>query len=179
MCKLQKSIYELKQASRSWNLKFDQSVNSFRFSKSLDEPCVYKRCNGNMVVFLILYIDDILIIGNDVGTLSSVKVWLSGQFDMKNLGEVSHILGIKLLRDRQKRMLGLSQASYIDEILAGYSMQDSKKGFIPFRVGCSLSVNQRPKTPAKIERMRGIPYASAVESLMYAMLCSGLTSALP
>ena len=46
---------------------------------------------------------------------------------MKDLGEASHILGIKLLRDRQKRMLGLSQASYIDEIFARYSIQDSKK----------------------------------------------------
>ena len=64
------------------------------------EPCVYKRCSGNVVVFLILYVDDILLIGNDIGTLSSVKVWLSGQFDMKDLGEASHILGIKLLQDR-------------------------------------------------------------------------------
>ena len=91
---------------------------------------------------------------------------------MKDLGEASHILGIKLLRDRQKRMLGLSQASYIDEILARYSMQDSKKGFVPFRVGNSLSVNQWPKTPAEIERMRGIPYALVVGSLMYVMLCT-------
>ena len=80
-----------------------------------------------MVVFLVLYVDDILLIGNDVGTLSSVKVWLAAQFDMKDLGEASHILGIKLMRDRHKRMLGLSQASYIDEILARFSMQDSKK----------------------------------------------------
>ena len=69
-------------------------------------------------------------------------------------------------------MLGLSQASYIDEILARFSMQDSKKGFVPFRVGSSLLANQRPKTPAEIERMRGIPNASAVGSLMYAMLCT-------
>ena len=62
-----------------------------------------------MVVFLILYVDDILLIENNVGTLSSVKVWLSTQFGMKDLGEASHILGIKLLRDRQKRMLGLSR----------------------------------------------------------------------
>ena len=96
------------------------------------------------------------------------------QFDMKDLGEASHILGIKLLRDRQKRMLGLSQASYIDQILAWFSMQDSKKGFVPFRVGSSLSANQRPKTPTEIERMRGISYASVVGSLMYAMLWTRL-----
>ena len=73
-----------------------------------------RRNSGHVVVFVILYVDDILLIGNDVGTLSSVKVWLSNQFDMKDLGDASHILGIKLVRDRQKRMLGLSQASYID-----------------------------------------------------------------
>ena len=67
-----------------------------------------------MVVYLILYVDDILLIGNNVGTLSLVKVWLSTQFDMKDLAEASHILGIKLIRDHQKRMLGLSQATYID-----------------------------------------------------------------
>ena len=91
---------------------------------------------------------------------------------MKDLGEASHILGIKLMRDRQKRMLGLSQAIYIDQILARFSMQNSKTKFIPFRVGKSLSGNQRPKTPVEIERMREISYASVVESLMYAMLCT-------
>ena len=65
-------------------------------------------------------------------------------------------------------MLGLSQ------ILARFSMQDFKKEFVSFRVESSLSANQRPKTPAEIERMRGIPYASTVGSLMYAMLCTRL-----
>ena len=130
MCKLQKSIYGLKQTSRSWNIKFNQTIKSFGFIQYPDEPCVYKRRNKN-VVFLILYVDDILLIGNDVGTLLSVKVWLSNQFDIKDFGEASHILGIKLMRDRQKRMLGLSQASYVNEILTRYSMQDSKKEFVP------------------------------------------------
>ena len=60
---------------------------------------------------------------------------------MKDLGEASHILEIKLLRDHQKKMLGLSQASYINQILVRFSMQDSKKGFIPFRVESSVLVN--------------------------------------
>ena len=63
--------------SRSWNINFDQSVKTFGFVQSLDDPCVYKKSNDNVVVFLVLYVDDILLIGNDVGTLSSVKVWLS------------------------------------------------------------------------------------------------------
>ena len=76
------------------------------------------------------------------------------------------------MQDHQKRMLGLSQASYIDQILTRYNMQDSKKGFIFFRVEKSLSSSQCSKTNTEIERMRGIPYASAVGSLMYAMLCT-------
>ena len=125
-----------------------------------------------MVLFLVLYVDDILLIGNDVTVLSTVKVWLNSQFQMKDLGEASHILGIKLTRDRKQRMLGLSQGVYIDTILARFGMQDSKKGFVPYRHGIHLSQDQCPKTPEEIERMRDVPYASAVGSLMYAMLCT-------
>jgi len=60
-------------------------------------------------VFLILYVDDMLLMGSDIGALSTVKVWLASNFDMKDLGEASYILGIKLHRDRCNRMLGLSQ----------------------------------------------------------------------
>ena len=172
LCKLKRSLYGLKQASRSWNIRFDQAIKSFGFDQCPDESCVYKRRSGKVVVFLVLYVDDILLIGNDVGELSAVKVWLSSQFEMKDLGEASYILGIKLMRDRKRRMLGLSQASYIDAILARFSMQDSKKGFLPFRHGISLSKDQCPKTPDEMEKMKAVPYASAVGSLMYAMLCT-------
>ena len=80
VCKLQKSIYGLKQASRGWNIRFDQAVKSFGFTQNLDEPCIYKKSQGKVVAFLVLYVDDILLIGNDVGMLSTVKVWLANNF---------------------------------------------------------------------------------------------------
>ncbi|KAG8381639.1 hypothetical protein BUALT_Bualt06G0142500 [Buddleja alternifolia] len=172
VCKLKKSIYGLKQASRSWNIRFNEAVKSFGFEQLPDEPCVYKRHHEKVIMFLVLYVDDILLIGNDVGTLSAVKIWLSNQFDMKDLGEASYVLGIKLLRDRKNKMLGLSQAAYIDKILARYNMADSKKGSLPFRHGIQLSREQCPKTPKEEEHMRNVPYASAVGSLMYVMLCT-------
>ena len=79
---------------------------------------MYKRHQDKVVIFLVLYADDILPIGNDVGVMSSVKIWLSSQFDMKDLGEASYILGIKLWQDRKNRMLDLSQAGYMDKILS-------------------------------------------------------------
>ena len=73
----------------------------------MDEPCVYKKTSGRAIAFLILYVDDILLIENDIPMLQSVKLWLSSKFFMKDLGEASFILDIKIYRDRSKRMLGL------------------------------------------------------------------------
>ena len=82
-----------------------------------------------------VYVNDILLIRNDVGVMSSVKVWLSSQFDMKDLGEANFILGIKLWRDCKNKMLGLSQVGFIDKYLEWFSIQNSKKGMLPFRHG--------------------------------------------
>ena len=83
---------------------------------------MYSKIKDGKVVFLILYVDDILIIGNDVGSLTSVKMWLTKQFQMKDLGEASYVFGIRIFRDRKNKMLVLSQASYIEKILEKYSM---------------------------------------------------------
>ncbi|KAJ9566613.1 hypothetical protein OSB04_002579 [Centaurea solstitialis] len=133
VCKLLKSIYGLKQASRSWNLHFDERIKEFGFTKSEFEPCVYTKFSGSIVTFLGLYVDDILLIGNDIPTLQSVKAWLSKCFQMKDLGEAAYILGIKIYRNRSRRLIGLSQNK---------------------------------------DMMKSIPYASAIESIMYAMLCT-------
>ena len=91
---------------------------------------------------------------------------------MKDLGEAQFIMGIQIIRDRKNKTLALSQASYIDKILVKYSMQNSKKGNLPFRHGIILSKEQCPKTPQEVEDMKKILYASVVGSLMYAMLCT-------
>ena len=74
VCKLHKSIYGLKQASRSWNKHFDQVIKSFGFDQNEKEPCVYGKMQDDVVVFLLLCVDDILLIGNDFELLSKVKI---------------------------------------------------------------------------------------------------------
>ncbi|GKC75827.1 retrotransposon protein, putative, ty1-copia subclass, partial [Tanacetum coccineum] len=80
VCKLQRSIYGLKQASRSWNKRFDEEIKRFGFSQNLDEPCVYQKASGSNVTFLILYVDDIIIMGNHIPSLQSVKDYLGRYF---------------------------------------------------------------------------------------------------
>jgi hypothetical protein len=172
VCKLQRSIYGLKQASRSWNRRFDERIKEFGFIKNEDEPCVYKKVTNNAVVFFVLYVDDILLIGSDIPTLQSVKAWLGKCFSMKDLGEATYILGIRIYRDRSNKMIGLSQSGYIDKVLKRFSLQDSKKGFLPMSHGVKLSRTQGPSTREDQERMSKIPYASAIGSIMYAMICT-------
>ena len=66
VCKLQRSIYGLVQASRSWNLRFDEVIKAFGFIQVYNEACIYKKVSGSSIAFLILYVDDILLIRNDV-----------------------------------------------------------------------------------------------------------------
>ena len=120
-------------------------IKSYGFQQSIDEACVYKLLKERSVVFLVLYIDDILLIGNNVQLLSKVKTWLAEQFQMKDLGNAGYVLGIHIIRDRNKRQLALSQESYIDKVIARFSMQNSKKGLMPTRHGISLSKKQCPR----------------------------------
>ncbi|KAK9037093.1 hypothetical protein V6N11_022015 [Hibiscus sabdariffa] len=105
VCNLQRSIYGLKQASRSWNLRFNDAIKEFGFIRNEDEPCVYKKFSGSIVSFLIF-------------------------------------------------------------------MEESKRGFLPMRHGISLSKEMCPSSPQERERMSQIPYASAIGSIMYAMICT-------
>jgi len=69
VCKLQRSIYGLKQASRSWNIYFNKMIRMYGFVKNGEESCIYKWVNNSVVIFLVLYADDILLIGNDIPAL--------------------------------------------------------------------------------------------------------------
>ncbi|GJX94568.1 retrovirus-related pol polyprotein from transposon TNT 1-94 [Tanacetum coccineum] len=85
VCKLQRSIYGLKQAFRSWNKRFDEEIKKYGFTQNPDEPCVYKRASGSIIVILILYVDDILLMGNNIPMLQDVKSCLEKCFAMKDL----------------------------------------------------------------------------------------------
>ena len=91
---------------------------------------------------------------------------------MKDLGEENYILGIRIYRDRSRRLIGLSQSTYLDKVLKRFNMESSKKGFLPMSHGVKLSKTQCPSTTDERSRMSAIPYSSALGSIMYAMICT-------
>ena len=89
---------------------------------------------------------------------------------MKDLGEAAYILGIKIYRDRSRRLIGLSQNTYIDKVLKRFNMKEAKKGFLPMSHGIHLSKSQCPTTTDEQDHMSKVPYTSAIGSIMYAMI---------
>nr|GEW63750.1 hypothetical protein [Tanacetum cinerariifolium] len=101
-----------------------------------------------------------------------VKTYLGKCFAMKDLGEAAYILGIKIYRDRSKRLIGLCQSAYIEKNLKPFCMENSKRGSIPMQEKLKLSKSQVASTPAEMKRMQNVPYASAVGSIMYVVRCT-------
>ena len=93
------------------NIHFDKVIKMYGFIRNEEESYVYKWAFDFVVIFLVLYVNDILLLENNILTLQSVKLWLSSQFSMKDLGEASGILGMKIYRDRSRKLLGLSQST--------------------------------------------------------------------
>ena len=113
VCRLMRSIYGLKQYSRQWYLRFHQSIISCDLQMIDEDYCVYAKRSNDKFVILSLYVDDILLAGNDKEYLLSIKEWLFSNFEMNDLGEVAYILGVKIKRDRSNKLLALSQKPYI------------------------------------------------------------------
>ena len=103
VCLLKRSIYGLKQASRQWYLKFHDTITTFGFNENIVDRCIYLKISGSKFAFLVLYVDDILIASSDLGLLRETKDFLSQNFEMKDMGDTSYVIGIEIFRDRSRR----------------------------------------------------------------------------
>ena len=172
VCRLKKSIYGLKQASRQWYLKFNDTVLSYGFVEMTVDRCIYMKVVGSKFIILVLYVDDILLAASDRGLLHDVKNYLSSNFEMKDMGEASYVIGIEIFRDRSQGILGLSQKAYINKVLERFKMESCTPSPVPIQKGDNFSLSQCPKNDMERKEMNNIPYASLVGSLMYAQTCT-------
>ncbi|GMJ14768.1 hypothetical protein HRI_005146000 [Hibiscus trionum] len=173
VCRLNKSLYGLKQAPRCWYKRFDSFIMSLGYNRLNADPCAYfKRFGENDFVILLLYVDDMLVAGPNKDHIEELKARLAREFEMKDLGPANKILGMQIHRDRSSRKIWLSQKSYLKKILSRFSMQDCKPIYTPLPINFKLSSSMSPSSEEERMEMSRVPYASAVGSLMFAMICT-------
>jgi transposase InsO family protein len=173
VCRLRKSLYGLKQAPRQWYKKFESFMLEHGFHKTQADHCVFvKRYDEGDFLILLLYVDDMLVVGQNAKKIASLKKELSKVFAMKDLGPAKQMLGMHIVRDRTKNMLWLSQEKYVAKVLQRFNMINANFVGSPLPMNCKLNSEQCPKTEKDKAEMRRVPYASAVGSLMYAMVCT-------
>jgi len=96
VCRLRKNLYSLKQAPRQWYKKFESFIHKEGFQESnIDHCCFFKRYESSYII-LLLYVDDMLVAGSNIGEIKNLKIQLSKEFDMKDLGPTKKILGMKI-----------------------------------------------------------------------------------
>jgi len=139
--KLSKSLYGLKQAPRAWNIKLDKSLKKLGFVKCPSESAVYKREAGEATIILGVYVDDLLITGNDPLEINEFKQQMNGEFEMSDLGLLSYYLGIKV--EQHEDFVTLKQAGYAKKILARFGMEGCNATKIPMNPGVKLDEDKK------------------------------------
>ncbi|KAE8731031.1 Chitinase-like protein 1 [Hibiscus syriacus] len=150
VCRLNKSLYGLKQAPRCWYNRFDSFIMCLGYNRLNADPCAYfKRSGDNDFVILLFYVDDILIVGPNKDHIEELKAQLAREFEMKNFGSANKILGMQIHRDRNCKPIST-----------------------PLPINFKLSSSMSPSSEEERMEMSRVPYASAVGSLMFAMICT-------
>lgn len=160
VCRLNKSIYGLKQASRVWNDRFNQFVTRIGFRACENDSCLYFRNKTKNKVFLLLYVDDIIIMSTDLSEINVVKGLLNKEFEMVDLGEASMFLGMEIQRNKITKELTLNQEQYSKKILKRFEMDNCKPASIPMEPNLKLKKND---SDGKLNK----PYRELIGCLSY------------
>ncbi|UYV76293.1 hypothetical protein LAZ67_13003282, partial [Cordylochernes scorpioides] len=130
VCKLKKAIYGLKQAGRSWNTKIASTLIKNNFKQSIVDPCLFTKNEENHSIYLILYVDDMLLASDSEIIIQNTVKTLEKEFEIKNLGDPTQFIGIEISRNREGELL-LSQKNKIQELVERYNLQEAKPTFTP------------------------------------------------
>uniref|UniRef100_A0A2N9HJS7 Reverse transcriptase Ty1/copia-type domain-containing protein n=1 Tax=Fagus sylvatica TaxID=28930 RepID=A0A2N9HJS7_FAGSY len=174
VCRLKKSLYGLKQSSRQWYLKFHQVILDIGYKMSPLDHCVYVWRDKEKLALLSLYVDDILLASNSPDMMKETKFCLGSKFEMKDMGPTNYVLGIRISRDRDSKLIYLDQENYLEKGLKMFKMEDCRPVSTPVSKGTILNKSMCPTNKTKLEEMIVVPYVQAVDSLIYAMMSTRL-----
>jgi len=165
VCLLNKALYGLKQAARCWFMKFETVLLSLGFKNSPVDRCMYILFKGNFHenIYVILYVDDVVIVTGNVEIMNKFKIYLMNKFSMKDLKEIKMFLGIKV--ERVENKITLDQSVYIKSILSKYNMIDCNSVDTPLPSKVNFEI-------LNSDEFYDAPCRNLIGSLMYVMICT-------
>jgi len=169
--RLRRSLYGLKQSPRCWNFKLDEVLKGAGFEQFRSDWGVYRRGEGENVVCMGVYVDDLVLVGPNMRQIEDVKNLLKENFRMTDLGPAKYILGVQLIRS-EDGAVKLSQETYAKDVLKRFGMADCKSVVSPLDPNKVLTKEMGPQTEEDRQRMATVPYRQAVGSLMYLMIAT-------
>ena len=155
VCKLDKALYGLKESPRAWYDCFDKFLRELNFDKCKHDYCLYRREDENDVIYIILFVDDLLICCKDKEKIRYIKGLLSSKFKMKDMGEVKNYLGINIDYNYTNGIMTLSQEKYIESLADKYNIRNSKLYNTPMEINLKLEPAQHVSDNVKYRNIIG------------------------
>lgn len=155
VCRLQKALYDLKQSPRAWFGRFTQAMKKYGYHQANSNHTLFIKCNGNKVILLIIYVDDMVVTGNDTEEIGRRQEYLSSEFEMNDLGGLKYFLGIEVARSQEG--ICLSQRKYTLDLLAETGMLACKPTETPIVQNHHLAIypDQVPTNKETYRRLVG------------------------
>ncbi|KAI5725973.1 hypothetical protein M8J77_022339 [Diaphorina citri] len=163
--KLNKALYGLKQASYCWNKRLNETLQNLNFKRSEKDYCLYILNNNGEMLYLIVFVDDIILASKSIDLINIVKSQIGNVFKIKDKGQVKNFLGLEIEHDMENGILKIKQSSYIDKMLKRFNMEDCNETPIPIDPKFSLDDNA-------CEEKTKRPYRELIGSIMYLMLAT-------
>ncbi|BBG92782.1 transposable element gene [Prunus dulcis] len=129
VCRLHKSLYGLKQASRTWFRRFSSAIQDIGFQQSRADYSLFTLVRGNSITMILLYVDDMIITGNDEQEIQNLKQFLNGCFRIKDLGLLKYFLGVEVARSKDG--ISICQRKYTLDILEEAGLLGVKPTKVP------------------------------------------------
>ena len=171
VCRLIKSLYGLKQASRVWNIKFNEFLILFGLTRNVADPCIYYRhlrkgeADEEITIF-ILYVDDGLILSSTKAVLSEMMEFLGKEFDVRSIAP-DRFIGIDINRNRIQRTIHLSQPDYVKTVLERFNISNCSILSVPADPSTKLTPQMCPQNEEEKQEMAKIPFMECIESVMH------------
>ena len=165
--KMKGALYGLKQSSNVWNNMFTEFMIKSGFRQCVMDTCMYTRGTGSTRIILGIHVDDQALAGPNKAVIKVFKEEMGAYFKMKDLGPLTHILGVEVHRDRPRRTLTLSQEAYMKQVLDRYNMSDCNPCKLPLSPGLNFTTDDEPINPPTPETVTD--YRGKIGSLIYAM----------